>query len=397
MKSPEQTIRELRSELKQKDRTIKQNERTIKQNERTIKQNERTIDSLRGVLEGEDGLWSATTGEYRRGTDPALLHTREVIHSILNDGDKLATMTGYDPYMFEYVYDRFVEEAGRRADAPLFAEDGKPDPGNRCILDRRHVLLLALVRKRSGMTQAALGILFDVDQSTVCRYLRFADSVLAVVLPTADRMTRLVKAAKTREEFEALVPGGTIIMDGTEVPRQRPQDSEKRKRTYSGKKKRFTFNNTVTTNRDGLTLWLGRTFEGGTHDLTMAAEDPVDLGRWSRGMFRGDTPEKDRIRVLADKGYQGLTKHYPGIILEMPEKKPKGRELTARQKRNNKKISSRRITVEHAIGRIKQWGIMKGPYDGTMERFEEEIMVATGLANFRLLWDAKRKRPRLDY
>ena len=52
------------------------------------------------------------------------------------------------------------------------------------------VILLALFRKRSNVTQDALGVLFDViDQSTVCRYLQFADSVLAGILPTADRMT----------------------------------------------------------------------------------------------------------------------------------------------------------------------------------------------------------------
>ncbi len=93
---------------------------------------------------------------------------------------------------------------------------------------------------------------------------------------------------------------------GTEVvPRQRPQDKDKRKNTYSGKKKRFTINTAITTNRAGLILAAGRSFEGGTHDLAMIREDPIDFGRWSESMYKKDTPEKDRIRVLADKGYQG--------------------------------------------------------------------------------------------
>ena len=291
----------------------------------------------------------------------------------------------------------WAESKRHNKDAPLFSEDETPDPGNRCLLDRRSVLLLALFRKRSNVTQDALGVLFDVDQSTVCRYLRFADSVLAGILPTADRMTRLVKKAETSEQLEQLMPDRTIIIDGTEVPRQRPQDKDKRKNTYSGKKKRFTINTTITTNRAGLILAAGRSFEGGTHDLTMIREDPIDFGRWSKSMYKKDTPEKDRIRVLVDKGYQGIANHYTGIALEMPEKKRPRTELTQQQKDSNKRISAKRVKAGHAIGRIKQWARMTDPYDGTVEGFREELAVCTGLANFQLLWDAKKKRPSLGY
>lgn len=70
-------------------------------------------------------------------------------------------------------------------------------------------------------------------------------------------------------------------------------------------------------------------------------------------MYNKNTSEQNRIRVLADKGYLGITKHYKGIALEMPEKKKRGGEITALQKKKNKQISSKRIIVEHAIGRIK--------------------------------------------
>ncbi len=111
---------------------------------------------------------------------------------------------------------------------------------------------MALFCKRSNVTQDALGVLFDIDQSTVCRYLKFADSVLAEILPTADKITDLIKNANTAEQLEELIPKKTIIIDGTEVPRQRPQDKDKRKDTYSGKKKRFTINTTTITNKAGL-------------------------------------------------------------------------------------------------------------------------------------------------
>ncbi len=274
MESSEQTIRRLQRELKQKDTAIKQkdtaikqkdtaikqNNRAIKQNNRAIRQKdaaisrrEKTIGLLREqLLLREDGLW-AVTDAGRSDTDTSLLHIREVIHGILHNSAKLAGITSYDLDQFDYICNDFVAESKRHnKDAPLFSEDETPDPGNRCLPGRRSVLLMALFRKRSNVTQDALGVLFDVDQSTVCRYLKFADSVLAGILPTADRMTRLVKKAETSEQLEQLMPDRTIIIDGTEaVPRQRPQDRDKRKNTYSGKKKRFTINTAITTNRAG--------------------------------------------------------------------------------------------------------------------------------------------------
>ena len=74
----------------------------------------------------------------------------------------------------------------------------------------------------------------------------------------------------------------------------------------------------------------------------------------------------------------------------MPEKKRRGKEMTARQKRRNKRISSKRIAVEHAIGRIKRWARMTDPYDGTIEEFRDELEAVTGLANFSLLWNKEK-------
>ncbi len=244
MESPEQTIRRLQRDLKQKDRTIKQNNRTISKHNKIIA-------SLREQLKLEDNLWNVTGDANRLKTETALLHSREAIHGMLHNDAKLAGITSFGTDQFGYIYDRFAAES-KNDGAPLFSEDGTPDPGNCYLPGRRSVLLLALFCKRPNVTQDTLGVLFDADQSTVCRYLRFADSVLAGILPTADRMTSLVKKAKTPEQLEEIMPDRTIIIDGTEaVPRWRPQYRDARKNTYSGKKKRFTINTTITTNRAG--------------------------------------------------------------------------------------------------------------------------------------------------
>ena len=75
-----------------------------------------------------------------------------------------------------------------------------------------------------------------------------------------------------------------------------------------------------------------------------------------------------------------------------PHKKPRGGKLTKKQKAQNRRISSKRVTVEHAIGRIKQYKRMRDPHDGTAEEFDREFQVTAGLANFRLLWDKRNKK-----
>ena len=376
---------------------IRRLERELREQREISYKHEKSIDSLRQKLSLENDLWATVEDTDRMDTDTSLLHLREVIWDILHDDTKIAKITGFDMPQFEYLHDKFVAESKKQDDEPLFSEDDLPNAGNRCLLDRMSVLLLALFRKRSNTTQDALGVLFGTDQSTICRYLQFADSVLVNILPTATKITELIKRAKTIQDLKKIMPKKTIIIDGTEVPKQRPQDKDERKNTYSGKKKAFTINTTIISNKDGLIFGAGRSFDGGTHDLTMITEDPIDFGKWSKGMYDKDTPKEDRIQVLADKGYQGITKYYKGITVKIPEKKRRTKELTARQKKRNKKISSKRIIVEHAIGRIKQWARMTDPYDGTVEEFREELEIVTGLANFSLLWSKRRKRPSLDY
>lgn len=121
--------------------------------------------------------------------------------------------------------------------------------------------------------------MFGADQSTICRYLQFADSVLVSILSTAGKMIQLVNNTKTIEELNEIMPDKTIIVDGTEVPKQRLQDNELRKKTYSGKKKRFTINTTIISNKNGIILGAGRSFDSGTHDLPMVTKDPADFGR----------------------------------------------------------------------------------------------------------------------
>ncbi len=51
-----------------------------------------------------------------------------------------------------------------------------------------------------------------------------------------------------------MVLDNILLIDGTHVPVRRSEDSVQRKRSYSGKKKRFAFNTEIITNSKGIII-----------------------------------------------------------------------------------------------------------------------------------------------
>lgn len=116
-------------------------------------------------------------------------------------------------------------------------------------------------------------------------------------------------------------------------------------------------------------LWLSKTYDGHVHDKKIMDEQPLNL--------------PSVITLWQDTGFQG---YYPEkVTVKMPFKKPKGKELTGEQKENNKKISSFRILVEHAIGGVKKCRIVKERFRCRKFGFDDLVMlIACGLHNFRM-------------
>jgi hypothetical protein len=68
-------------------------------------------------------------------------------------------------------------------------------------------------------------------------------------------------------------------------------------------------------------------------------------------------------------GFTGVDKDYPDASVMMPKKKPRGKELTGEEKAQNKVISSIRVRVEHAIGRIKRMRITTDKFRNQKKRY----------------------------
>ena len=121
--------------------------------------------------------------------------------------------------------------------------------------------------------------------------------------------------------------------DGTERPIQRPKDPEEQQEYYSGKKKCHTLKNLLVINETCHVCFLSYTCEGKASDKSIAELTGYTL--------------PPGICLYQDKGFQGF--FLSGITIVQPKKIPPGGELTPPEKATNRRISSIRIRIEHAI------------------------------------------------
>jgi len=90
----------------------------------------------------------------------------------------------------------------------------------------------------------------------------------------------------------------------------------------------------------------------------------------------------EEIETQTDTGFIGIEKVHKNSLL--PHKKPKGGQLTKEQKRDNRAISSERVSNEHAIGFVKRFKILTERYRGRRKRFGMRFNLIAGICNFDL-------------
>jgi DDE superfamily endonuclease len=114
---------------------------------------------------------------------------------------------------------------------------------------------------------------------------------------------------------------------------------------------------------------LSATYEGKANDKSLADLEGYSLPSGSC--------------LYQDMGFQGFV--LAGITIVQPKKKPRGGELSPQEKATNRCISSIRIRIEHAIGGVKRYRIVKDKIRLLKDRIRDTVMeTCCGLHNFRL-------------
>lgn len=226
-------------------------------------------------------------------------------------------------------------------------------------------LMFILMYLRKATTQDIFGEVYEMPQTVANKWIHILHPCLNHALERAGE-----KPARRASELE-LPPekGQLFFQDGTERPIPRPKNQEIQGIFYSGKKKRHCIKNNVLVNQQAKIILLTPTCEGKKHDKKIADETELAL--------------PDGSRLCQDTGFQGFG--LPNVTMIQPKKKPRGKELTVEEKENNRQISRLRIRVEHAIGGVKRYRMVKDQLRIRKDDFRDRVMeTCCGLHNFRL-------------
>lgn len=208
---------------------------------------------------------------------------------------------------------------------------------------------------RQNCTQEFLGDLRDVSQATVSRItsvlVPIVKAVLAEFVPNVQDAIRMVR-------------GRVVLVDGAITPcwsyAEHPE-------LWSRKKGTTGFNAQLVSLLDGAAVYISDPLPGKTHDAAAFTETPVaEIVSNSGG-------------AIADKGYQGH-------VEATPRKKPKGGELSKRDKECNAEISALRAPIERLVAHFKNWKILHTDYRRPHNTYRDAYDAARGLFFFSITW-----------
>jgi len=286
----------------------------------------------------------------------------------------LRALTGLNLKAFEQLKADFAQvlaeaEVPRRSPQPRQRATGAGRKPRLATVEAK--LLFILFYFKVYPTFDLAGLLFDLDRSQANRWMH---RLQPLVEQTLGKKLALPKRQLTSlEEFvEAFPAVERVMLDGTERPIQRAKDYEQQKTDYSGKKKRHTRSHLGAVAPDRRILVLSQAYPGKAHDKGI-----LNTEGWAEWI-------PDEVKIQGDSGFQGLQNEY--VNVEIPHKKPKGGELTAEQKAENRVLAQERVVVEHAFGGLKRYGIAAQVYRNRKENFDDRSMLtAAGLWNFYLM------------
>jgi len=143
------------------------------------------------------------------------------------------------------------------------------------------------------------------------------------------------------------------------------------KKSITQEKKRHTRKHTTGSTRKKRLILLSKARAGKVHDKKQLDEED-----WVSNI-------PDAVVIEGDLAYQGLQNEF--VNVNLPHKKPKGKELPEAQKQENREFSSQRVKCEHAHAGMKRYNCVTAVYRNRVPDFDDRLMLnAAGLWNFYL-------------
>ena len=219
-------------------------------------------------------------------------------------------------------------------------------------------ILLTLQYLREYRTYYHIGQDWKISESSTCRIVLKIENILI--------QSRKFSLPGKKKLLDTSLDEDLILIDVMESPIERP--SKHQKRFYSGKQREHTLKTQVVFGRKSNQIICLAHSQGKTHDFRL--------------FKNSQTKFHQLLKVIADKGYQGIAKLHD--LSETPIKKSKKKKLTKDQKKYNRELNRLRIAVEHVNRRLKIFKILSYPYRNRHRRFGLRSNLIAGIYNYEL-------------
>lgn len=260
---------------------------------------------------------------------------------------KFKRMTGVSRKTFELMVDVVKADAQK-----------KKKSGRRPKLIIEDQVLMVIQYWREYRTYYHIGLDWGLSESAVCRRVYQIENILI--------RSRKFSLPGKKELWKMSSKEDLVVMDVMESPIERPQ--KRQKKFFSGKQGEHTLKTQVVIHQKSSQIICLGHGKGRIHDFRLFKSSGVKFG--------------ELLKVIADKGYQGITKIHQ--LSETPIKKPKGKKLTKEQKKYNRELNRLRITVEHVNRRLKIFKILSDRYRNRHRRFGLRSNLIAGIYNHEL-------------
>lgn len=243
-------------------------------------------------------------------------------------------------------------------------------------LDPLNQFFLVMIKLRLNLRERDLAHRFGISVSTVSKYFITWICFLYCHLEEINWMPSVEQVKPTMPQiFKEKYPNTYAIIDATELFIETPSDLQMQSSSWSSYKHNNTGKILVACTPNGAICYVSEMYFGSISD--------VELTRVCQfvPLLKG----KENISVMADRGFTVRDQlSQVGVELNIPPFLDGRQKLTANEVSEGRKIASVRIHVERAIGRIKNFSILKGKLPLSLARiFNQIVRVCAWLVNFQ--------------
>ena len=297
------------------------------------------------------------------------------VEDIQHDDKLICFYTGFISYFVFVTFFEFLGPAvnnlrhwGSKGGVRLRQRARKLDPKNQ--------IFLTLVKLKLNLKLSDLAFRFGLSPTQVSRYLTTWICFLYHHLKEIYWMPSVQQVRGTLPtEFKENFPSTFAIIDGSEVFIETPTDLHMQSSTWSAYKHHNTVKFLVACTPNGAISYISAVYVGSISDMELTCVSG----------FLSTLEGKQGISIMADRGFmiKDMLKELH-IELNVPPFLEQRQQFPSGEVEIGRRIASLRIHVERAIGRMKNYSILKQTIPISLARLTNQIIfVCAFLTNFQ--------------